>query len=384
MISRLFHLTPLLALQASILLVLALALSCGGGESATGEATLAPTAQVVTEDAVMTDTPEDAVMTDTPADAVMTDTPEDAVITGTPEDAVTTGTPEDPAPTDAPDSPSITEDPGDSPPAAQLAIDPILATTVLGVGEQRVAFLLTTAEGLVSAPEASVASVFLGDGDAVVEQKQAGFHLWPYGVRGSYSTQLNFDRPGAWRLDISVDGPDGPGATQIMLEVAEETSVPGIGSLPPFSANKTIYTVDELSQLTTDFTPDPDLYQLTIPEAVIEGKPAVIVFATPAFCTSPTCGPQVDTVAELKDLYRDEANFIHVELYDNPEEIQGDLSKAELSSLVHDWGFTSIPHWFNESWTFVLGQDGRIAQRFEAFATLEELEEALLAALEEA
>ena len=136
--------------------------------------------------------------------------------------------------------------------------------------------------------------------------------------------------------------------------------------------------------MTTDFTPDPELYQLTIPEAIISGKPTVIVFATPAFCTSPTCGPQVDTVAELKDLYWDEANFIHVELYDNPEEIQGDLDKAVLSSLVHDWGFSSIAHWFNESWTFLLGRDGRIAQRFEAFATLVELEEALLAALEAA
>ena len=355
MISRLFHLTPLLALQASILLVLALALACGSGESAISEATIATTDQAVTEDAVMTDPSEDAVITDTP---------------------------EDPVPTDAPDSPSITEPPGDTPAAAQLAIEPILATTVLGVGEQRVAFLLTTSEGLVQAPEAAVTSVFLGDGGSPAEEKQAAFHLWPYGVRGSYSTQLNFDRPGDWRLDISVDGTDGPGTAQIMLEVSEETSVPGIGSLPPFSANKTIHTVDELSQLTTDFTPDPELYQLTIPEAVIAGKPAVIVFATPAFCTSPTCGPQVDTVAELKDLYRDEANFIHVELYDNPEEIQGDLNKAELSQLVHDWGFTSIPHWFNESWTFLLGQDGRIAQRFEAFATLEELEEALLAALD--
>ena len=99
------------------------------------------------------------------------------------------------------------------------------------------------------------------------------------------------------------------------------------------------------------------------------------------FCTSPTCGPQVDTVTELKELYSDDANFIHVELYDNPEEIQGDLSKAELNNLVDEWGFSSIAHWFNESWTFVLGSDGRIAQRFEGFATLEELEEVLQAEL---
>jgi hypothetical protein len=49
--------------------------------------------------------------------------------------------------------------------------------------------------------------------------------------------------------------------------------------------------------------------------------------------------------------------------------------------LVDKWGLSSIPHWFNESWTFVLGSDGRIAQRFEGFATLKEMEEALQAEL---
>ena len=210
---------------------------------------------------------------------------------------------------------------------------------------------------------------------------QATFHLWPYGVRGAYAAQLNFDRPGPWRLDIAVAGPEGPAKTQILLEIAEQTSIPEIGTIPPLSANKTVHTVNELAELTTDYSPDPGLYQLTIGEAVISGRPTVIVFATPAFCTSPTCGPQVDTVSELKELYSDEANFIHVELYDNPDEILGDLSKAELNNLVGEWGLSSIPHWFNESWTFVLGSDGRIAQRFEGFATLEELEDVLQAEL---
>ena len=274
---------------------------------------------------------------------------------------------------------------GPAPDAAQpaeAAVKPILATTVLRVGDQRVAFLLTTDKHLIKTPEATVSSIYLGEGEAAGERKQATFHLWPYGVRGAYTTQLNFDRPGPWRLDIAVEGPEGPATTQLLLDIAERTSVPEIGSIPPLSANKTVHTVKELAELTTDFSPDPGLYQMTIGEAVITGQPTVIVFATPAFCTSPTCGPQVDTVSELKELYLDdEANFIHVELYDNPEEIQGDLSKAELNNLVHEWGLSSIPHWFNESWTFVLGSDGRIAQRFEGFATLEELDEVLRAEL---
>jgi len=77
------------------------------------------------------------------------------------------------------------------------------------------------------------------------------------------------------------------------------------------------------------------------------------------------------------DRHKGEANFIHVEIYDNPVEIQGDLSKARLADVVHEWGISEIPGWFNESWTFVLGADGRITHRFEGFATLEELEGAL-------
>ncbi len=279
----------------------------------------------------------------------------------------------------APESPSAVE--SNTPQAVEETVEPILSTTVLQVGTQRVAFLLATAEELIKAPEATVSSIYLGEGEASGESKQAPFYLWPYGVRGAYATQLNFDRPGPWRLDIAVEGPEGPANAQLLLDIMERTSIPEIGAIPPLAANKTVHTVKELAELTTDPTPDPELYQLTIGEALITGQPTVIVFATPAFCTSPTCGPQVDTVSQLKDLYQDKANFIHVELYDNPDEIKGDLSKAELSSLVDKWGLSSIPHWFNESWTFVLGSDGRIAQRFEGFATLEEMEEALQAEL---
>jgi predicted transcriptional regulator len=119
-----------------------------------------------------------------------------------------------------------------------------------------------------------------------------------------------------------------------------------------------------------------------VTEALFSGNPTVIVFAAPSFCTSPTCGPQVDTIVELKDAYLGEASFIHVEIYDNPDEIQGDLSRGVLSPFVNDWGLDSVPHYRNESWVFVLGRDGRITHRFEGYATFEELEVALLQVLE--
>jgi hypothetical protein len=260
---------------------------------------------------------------------------------------------------------------------AEDAITPILATTVLRTGTQRVSFLLASPTALVKAPEATVTTRYLDGDGGVSETKSAVFHLWPYAIRGAYSTNLTFDHPGRWQLDISVADGEFSGETELVVQVSDKTVIPDIGDVPPLSRTKTLETEGGLKTLTSDFTPDPDLYLVTVKQAVQDSKPDVIVFATPAFCTSPTCGPQVDTVAELKEAHRGEANFIHVEIYDNPEEIQGDLSRAKITRAVSEWGFDQIPGWFNESWTYVLDSEGRVYQKFEGFVSLEELEETL-------
>jgi len=271
--------------------------------------------------------------------------------------------------------------------AGDPGINTILATTVLRVGVQRVAFLLAGPKGIINAPTAQVTPVFLGEdagedaGAPEQKSRQANFHSWPYGVRGAYSTELDFPLAGEWRLDIVVEDETGPLRATLNVQVAEEWPIPDIGELPPRTPNKTLATVANVEDLSTDFTPDLDLYQMSVDQAVESGIPTVLVFATPAFCTSATCGPQVDAVSELKETHQGSANFIHVELYDNPNEIQGDLSRAELGPHAADWGFTTIPDWFNESWVFVLDAKGNIHQRFEGFTTVEEMEEALQSAL---
>jgi len=269
-------------------------------------------------------------------------------------------------------------------PADPTAITPIMATTILEVGKQRIAFLLTTTKGLIKAPKALVTPVFLdGDGTPGLT-RVAAFNLWPYGIRGSYSTYANFDRPGRWRLDVQVDNPAGVDEVAIDITVLEKSPVPALGSIALSSETKTLASHGAIEGITTDYSPDPDLYRLTVKEAVENPRPSVVVFASPAFCTSPTCGPQVDTVTELKEKHPDVANYIHVEIYDNLAEIQGDLDRAEIFSVVDDWGLTVIEDYFNESWTFILDAEGRIDDRFEGFATLDELETALLKVLPQA
>ena len=267
--------------------------------------------------------------------------------------------------------------PTNTPVPAADAIHPILGTTVLRQGEQRVAFILETASQLVSAQTASIVSTHV-DGGGAGQQTTARFDKWPYGTRGAYVTSLIFDEPGTWRLAIVVDQDGTEGEAELVVEVADTAAVSEIGEIAPFSNTKTLESVGgDLSKLSSQHEPDPDLYRITVGESLFSGRPTVVVFASPAFCTSPTCGPQVETITSLKEAHEGEADFIHVEVYDNPDEIQGDLSRGELSPVLAEWGIDAIADYRNESWTFVIGRNGRIAARFEGFASFDELEAAL-------
>ena len=260
-------------------------------------------------------------------------------------------------------------------PLSPDGLQAIFGTPDLGLGEHRVGVVLQSQQRLERTPAATVVSRFFPEGDSegqVRETALAVFRPWPYGTRGLYTTRLTFDRPGRWRIDITTLDQSGPGRTaQLSFEVDETTSAPDVGSPAVLSLNKTIDDVERMSQLTTGSLHDSDLYQLTIAAAVENGLPTVVVMASPAFCTNAVCGPQVEVLQELKDKYKGQANFIHVDFYDNPEEIQGDLDRARLSPTVLEWRLPSA------EWSFVIDRNRNIAARFESFATFEELEQAL-------
>lgn len=276
----------------------------------------------------------------------------------------------EPSPTTAPVIQVSTVDPADN------AIQSHLATKVLEVGSQRIAFLLNTQKALIDAPQVQISVAHAGTVEPIA-QVTADYNPWPYGVRGSYAAPIEFPAAGNYQITAEPIGGEVSGQALIDVEVLAESPVPSIGDTPPSSETKTLGDGIAVFDLTTDFEPDEELYQLSVADAIEARQPTVIVFATPAFCTSPTCGPQVDTVSELRAAHPEKANYIHVELYDNPEEIQGDLSRARLVPAADEWGFTQIPGWTNESWVFVLDSEGAVRQRFEGYATLTELEQAL-------
>ena len=203
-------------------------------------------------------------------------------------------------------------------------------------------------------------------------QANASFVTWPTGRAGVYVLDgVDLDKAGRWGLVVEVETEDGSIAVgQLGFDVKLTSSSPAIGSLAPRSLNKTGDGTD-LKEITTSPDPDPDLYRMTVADAIDEGRPAVVTFATPAFCSTATCGPQVEVVSALKERHAERASFIHVEVYDNPVEMRADFSKGRISPVLEEWGLISEPY------TFILDGEGVIRWKFEGFVTEDELEAAL-------
>ncbi len=271
-----------------------------------------------------------------------------------------------------PDTPSVSAEPV-TPAEAPLRI--ALASSDLSVGLNRVVFGLIDAEaGALRDADVTVSTFFLGDGgqEGPIEVVGGEFRQWPAAPGGVYTTQLTFDRPGRWGFGVeAVQGGGEARQATASVEVREESLTPAIGEAAPPSVTKTVSDVADLDELTSDLDPDPELYAMTVAEALETSRPLVVAFSTPAYCQTATCGPQLDVVKELKAEHGENADFIHVEVYDNPDEIQGDLSRARTAPAVTEWALPSEP------WTFIVDAEGLIAYKFEGFATRDELETAL-------
>ena len=275
------------------------------------------------------------------------------------------------------------------PPLGGPEYSALVVSSDLAKGPNRLVFTLVNRDNVpVNAPEAQVTAKFTAPGATTPEVRQtvtATFLPWPPegSNRGVFVTAIDFDEageavrgnPGLWELDIEATAPGGIVVeATTALRVAEKGSTPGIGSPAPRSVTPVASDVPDLSQITSALAPDPELYELSVHEALDEGKPLVVLFSTPAFCVSATCGPQLEILGSLKDSYGDRANFIHVEVFEDPHLIEGNRFAAKQAPAVDEWGLPTEP------WTFIVGSDGLVRAKFEQFTPEPVLVDALEAA----
>jgi len=257
-----------------------------------------------------------------------------------------------------------------APSATSSQLQAVVAASELVVGnQQRVPIGITDHNTPVSDATVHVRSFILnGSTGSFKGESDAPFKGEGLQGGGLYVAHLTFDKAGDWGVEVTASRPNGAHLTvQLPMNVLALPVVPGVGQPAPLTRNPTARDVADVETIDSG-RPVDDMHQLSIADAIQQHRPALVVFATPAFCTSNTCGPEVKVVQGLEPAYRDRLAFIHVEIY---RDFKPDPSKKQLAQAVIDWRLQTEP------WVFLIDSKGVIQSRFEGATASDELKTAI-------
>ncbi|KAF0190660.1 MAG: hypothetical protein FD165_2562 [Gammaproteobacteria bacterium] len=130
-----------------------------------------------------------------------------------------------------------------------------------------------------------------------------------------------------------------------------------VGAKAPSLRTKTLADVGgDFSRLTTYRYPDERMYQYSLDEALLTGKPILVEFATPGHCT--VCDAQLQMLKGMLTKYESEVLFIHLDQYQNPG--------AFIAYKVK-----------GDPWTFLIDRDGVVRFKRPGRLLYNELEAAM-------
>lgn len=243
---------------------------------------------------------------------------------------------------------------------------PVFASSELVVGPNRLLVgLLNDKDAPIGSPKVDMSIKFFDlarSASSPASQADMGF-IWidkPY--LGLYKGGVRFSEPGKWGAEVTIHGGGLHETVRASFQVKKESSTPALGSRPPASDTPTRADVAKLSAISTDDDPTPRFYEQSVAQALNAGKPSVVVFATPKFCSSATCGPTLDVVEQVAAGFP-QVNFVHVE----PYELPADPSNLKPVDSVIKWGLPSEP------WVFVMDSSGKVVAKYEGIVATSEL-----------
>ena len=301
--------------------------------------------------------------------------------------AACAGTPATSSPTPAPSGT------GWASPIGSVPIVPILASPELAKGPDRFLFTIVDKQNKALAdPSVAAHARFFDlakDPNEPATESDAAFFWIIEGERGLYRAPVTFTSAGNWGVELDIrrsgaapsagpspsGGADGPSpsasdplaspvSVRVTFPVAERPAVPAVSDPAPSVESLTLADAGgDPRKISTDPNPDPKLYQLSIADALAAKKPFLLVFATPAFCQTATCGPTLDVVrAVLKDFPT--LTAVHVEPYvmqvrnGSLQPVLDAAGQFQTVKAVQVWNLPTEPY------TFLVAADGKVAARF--------------------
>lgn len=263
--------------------------------------------------------------------------------------------------------------------AASDDIFPVMISDEMIVGENRILFSFQDLGGTpIAKPDRTVELAFTGpNGEKVAGEKPV--FIWSIqDAVGVYVTHATFPTAGKWMATFTTSAPGS--ATQTIpfaFDVKTTASTIEKGQPAPSVDTPTLADVGgDVTKISTDTNPDLAFYQTSIADALAAHKPFVLVFATPKFCQTKTCGPTLDKVKAVAAKHPD-VTFINVEPY-LLEDVNGQLqpkldAKGNLQAVPATIAYGLV----TEPFVFVVGGDGKVKASFELIFTPAEIDAAL-------
>jgi hypothetical protein len=265
--------------------------------------------------------------------------------------------------------------------AVQLSL--IEAQSQLVVGKNLFAFGLTTDKGQLlqggspqvwaaTGPTVQAAGPFAATFYRFTADQELQDNSPKSPLTGFYVAQVDLPTPGQWTFAAVA----AQGATRAVgvgaMEVVATPDTPAVGD-KAISVKTPVATTEQgLREIDTRDPPDT-MHYISLDKALTNGKPTVVVFATPLLCESMMCGPVTDEVYKVfKDVGASKANFIHVEEFLPGPDLKPPPPTAENQSP----GFKAW-HLLTEPWVYVIDAKGVIVERFEGPVVAQEIDAAL-------
>ena len=262
-----------------------------------------------------------------------------------------------------------------------LGPGPVLAPAVFALepGENRVGFGLfdRARKQIVDAPAALYVAPIKGgpvrgpfparyESLEVKPQFQSeGVKADPDSATSVYVSDVKFGRPGDYevlgvvRLDDNLAAAESAAVRVVKDSPVPEPGEPAIRVETPTKAD----VGGDLQQIDTR-SPPSTMHDANLVD-VLGKKPVVLIFATPALCQSRVCGPVVDIAEQVKAGYEGDAEFIHMEIYNDNEPSKG------FREQVVKWRLPTEP------WVFTIDREGKVAAFLEGAFSARELEAAV-------
>ena len=261
---------------------------------------------------------------------------------------------------------------------------PVIVSSEQVVGPNRLLFSFLDPSGTRPvATEDRTASVRLwpdARGEAAAISADGRF-IWAIpDVTGIYVAYVDLAEAGPWTAEFTTSLPGGPEEVlRFGFDVQQTGFAKRIGDVAAPVRTPTLADVGgDVRQLSTDPVPVERFYETSVDDALAAGRPFVLVFATPLFCTSATCGPLLEQTKIAAAAHPD-LTVINVEPYrmewtdERLQPILGDQGQLQPIEAVETYGILSEP------WIYVVDADGTITAVFEGAVAADELEAAFAA-----